>query len=184
MIVTNNKKLADKARMLSVFGMVSIKTKKDSSHFVIPKFIKQGYNYKMSDITAAVGIAQLRKINQIIKRKRELAKYWNQRLQEISLINSPFVNKNSFHVYQSYVALVDKKVNRDKLIKYLKNKNIQTQIGTYSSYIQPVYQSKQKCPVSLDIFNRALALPMYYTLKKKDIDKIIFNLKKYECKKH
>jgi len=184
MIVTNNKKLADKARMLAVFGIIVEKPKKKSFGVVIPKFIKLGYNYKMSDLTAAVGIAQLKKINRIIKRKRELAHYWDKNLQKVDFIKPPFIDKNVFHVYQSYIALVDKKVNRNKLMKYLKDHDIQTQIGTYASHIQPIYHPKQRCPYSLDIFKRALALPLYFTLKKKDIDKIISYLKKYEHKKN
>jgi len=179
MVVTNHKALADEVRLRAIFGMISGKPKKQSFGITIPRFIKLGYNYKMSDITAAVGVAQLRKIDQIVQRKRELAKYWDKKLQEISFIKSPFVDKNIFHVYQSYVTLVDRKINRNKLMKYLKDNDIQTQIGTYASHIQPVYRSKQKCPASLDIFNRALALSMYYTLKEEDIDKIIFCLKKY-----
>lgn len=179
MVVTNHKVLADKVRLQSIFGMIYEKPKKQSFGIIIPKFIKLGYNYKMSDITAAIGVSQLRKNDRIIQRKREIAKYWDKKLQEINFIKSPFVDKNIFHVYQSYVALINRKINRNKLMKYLKDNDIQTQIGTYASHIQPVYQSKQKCPNSLDIFNRALALPMYYTLKEKDIDKIIFYLKKY-----
>lgn len=188
MVVTNNKKLADEIRTLAVFGTISPKPRKQSFGIIIPKFIKLGYNYKMSDITAAVGIAQLRRIDKIIKRKRDLSRYWDKKLEEIDFIKPPFVDKNVFHIYQSYVALVDKKINRNKLIKYLKDHNIQTQIGTYASHIQPVYHSKQKCPNSLDVFKRALALPLYYTLKKRDIDKIIYFLKKfikkYEYKKN
>jgi len=179
MVVTNNKALATEVRLRAVFGMISGKPKKQSFGIIIPKFVKLGYNYKMSDITAAVGVAQLRKINRIIERKRELSKYWDKKLQEVRFIQPPFVNKNNFHIYQSYITLVDKRVNRNKLMKYLKDNGIQTQIGTYASHVQPIYKSKQRCPVSLDIFNRALALPMYYTLREEDIDKIIFYLKKY-----
>jgi dTDP-4-amino-4,6-dideoxygalactose transaminase len=58
------------------------------------------------------------------------------------------------------------------------NRGIQTQIGTYASHIQPVYNSNQKCPNSLEIFNRSLALPMYYMLEEKDIDIAAVFLKK------
>jgi len=178
MVVTNNKKLANSVRLHSVFGMTT-QNKNNKSIFAIPVFNKLGYNYKMSDILAAVGVSQLEKLNQIIKKKRELADYWDKKMQEVNLIKSPFVDKDIFHVYQSYVAIVDKRINRNKLIEYLKKYNIQAQIGTYASHVQPVYQSKQKCPNSLDIFNRAIALPMYCTLKKYDINKIIYYLKKF-----
>ncbi len=131
----------------------------------------------MSDILAAVGVAQLNKLKDIIKRKRNLAKYWDKKLQGMKFIETPFASRNVKHIYQSYVALVGKHINRNKLIEILKKVGIQTQIGTYASHIQPVYRSKQKCPNSLGIFNRSLALPMYYTLKERDIDIVVLHLK-------
>jgi len=178
MVVTNYKNLAEKIRNLSVFGMTSAWDREKIDKFVIPEFIEVGYNYKMSDITAAVGVAQLRKLDRIIGRKIELAKYWDEKLQETELIEHPYVSETVKHIYQSYVALVDKRINRNKLIEALMKKGIQTQIGTYASHIQPVYNSKDKCPNSLEIFNRSLALPMYYMLGREDIDMAVALLKK------
>ena len=170
MVVTDNKNLAEKIRNLSVFGMTSAWDREKSDNFIIPEFTEVGYNYKMSDIIAAVGVAQLGKLDKIIERKRELAKYWDEKLREIDFIETPYVSENVKHIYQSYVALVDRHINRNKLIVTLMKRGIQTQIGTYASHIQPVYNSNQKCPNSLEIFNRSLALPMYYMLEEKDID--------------
>ena len=170
MVVTDNKNLAEKIRNLSVFGMTSAWDREKSDKFIIPEFTEVGYNYKMSDIIAAVGVAQLGKLDKIIERKRELAKYWDEKLREIEFIETPYVSENVKHIYQSYVALVDRHINRNKLIVTLMKRGIQTQIGTYASHIQPVYNSNQKCPNSLEIFNRSLALPMYYMLEEKDID--------------
>ena len=178
MVITDNKTLAAKIRNLSVFGMTSAWDREKSTEFIIPEFSELGYNYKMSDITAAVGVAQLRKLDKIIERKRKLAKYWNEKLQEIEFIEAPYVNENVKHIYQSYVALVDKRINRNKLIEMLMKNGVQTQIGTYASHIQPVYNSNQKCLNSLDIFNRSLALPMYYMLGEEDIDVAAAHLKK------
>ena len=178
MVVTDDESLADKIRDLSVFGMTSAWNREKSDKFIIPEFTELGYNYKMSDITAAVGVAQLKKLDKIIERKRELAKYWDDNLREMDFIEAPYVSENVKHIYQSYIALVDKRINRNKLIETLMKKGIQTQIGTYASHIQPVYNSEDKCPNSLDIFNRSLALPMYYMLKEEDIDIAASYLKK------
>ena len=178
MVVTNNEKLADKIRNLSVFGMTSAWNREKSDDFIIPEFTELGYNYKMSDITAAVGVAQLKKLYKIIERKRDLARYWDGKLRDIKLIEAPYISENVKHIYQSYVALVDNRINRNKLIETLTKKGIQTQIGTYASHIQPVYISNQKCHNSLEVFNRSLALPMYYMLKEEDIDVSAAHLKK------
>ncbi len=178
MVVTNNKDLAEKIRHLSVFGMTSAWDREKSDKFIIPVFTEAGYNFKMSDITAAIGVAQLRKLDKIIERKRELAKYWDEKIQEIGLIEPPYVGENVKHIYQSYVSILDMRINRNKVIEMLMKKGIQTQIGTYASHIQPVYDFKGKCPNSSEIFNRSLALPMYYKLEEKDIDMVAASLKK------
>jgi len=176
MVVTTDKEIADTVRQLSVFGIQSA-WDREKSTFSVPVFTDIGFNYKMSDITAAIGVAQLSKLERIIKRKQQLAKYWDEHLTNINTIQPPTVSKNGTHIYQSYVAMIDRHINRNRLIDILKEKGIQTQIGTYSSCIQPVYKSKDKCPISEDIFNRALALPLYYTLTENDIDNMINILK-------
>jgi len=178
MVVTDNKELAEEIRSLSVYGTVSAWDREKSDKFIIPEFVKLGYNYKMSDISAAVGIVQLRRLNKLIEKKRTLARYWNEKLQDLELIEPPYCSEDVRHVYQSYVALVDKRINRNKLIERLRKEGIQTQIGTYACHIQPVYNSNQRCPNSLDIFNRSLSLPMYYKLREEDIDVATSILKK------
>jgi perosamine synthetase len=178
MVVTKDKNLADHVRRLSVFGITAAWDREKVDRFIVPKFMEIGYNYKMSDITAAIGVAQLKKIKKIILRKIELANYWNEKLENIRLISPPWSSSDALHVYQSYVAMVDKKINRNRLIELLKKKGIQTQIGTYASHIQPVYSSKDRCPISLDVFNRAIALPLYYDLSENQINEASEILKK------
>lgn len=177
MVVTNNKNIADIIRNLSVFGATSAWDREKSNKFTVPEFTEVGYNYKMSDVTAAIGVAQLQKIDKIIERKRELANYWDDKLQEMEFIESPYVNENVMHIYQSYVVLVDRRINRNNLIEKLLEKGIQTQIGTYASHVQPVYNSNDRCPIALDIFNRSLALPIYYQMKEEDIDSMVESIK-------
>jgi len=170
MVVTDNSDYADNVRHLSVFGMTAAWDRERNDRLAIPEFQDVGYNYKMSDITAAVGVAQMRRIGEIIKRKQELASHWDERLGEMKQIVPPSVAEGMEHVYQSYISLVDKSINRDNLIERMAKEGIQTQIGTYSCHIQPVYRARDRCPRSFDIYTRALALPMYYSLTEADID--------------
>ena len=176
MVVTGDGELAEKIRRLSVFGMVS--AWKREGTVVSPEFVDLGYNYKLSDITAAVGVAQLQKLDRFIAWRRSLAEYWDDKLKKMDLIEPPYVDKDALHIYQSYVALVDERVERNQLMQRLLEQGIQTQIGTYASHIQPVYNSGQKCPKSLDVFNRSLALPLYYALKEEEIDFAAIRLEK------
>lgn len=178
MITTDDDTLASEIRTLANFGMTSAWERERSKKFSVPKFLKIGYNYKLSDIAAAIGIAQLRRLNKTIKRKRKLAKYWNKKLQEIEFLKPPYVNRYCFHTYQSYVCVLDEKFNRNRVIEGLHKKGIQTNIGTYASHIQPVYKSRQKCPQSLKLFKSSLSLPIYYTLTEKEIDIVAEAIKK------
>lgn len=178
MVVTDDKTLAEKIRYLSIFGMKSAWDREKDQTQNIPKFLDIGYNYKMSDITAAIGVAQLKKIEMIIERKEQLAKYWDEQLEDIDFISKPYVQTDVRHTYQSYVSLIDKRKNRNELISKLLKHGIQMQIGTYASHIQPVYNSPYKCPNSHDIFDRAIALPLYYMLKEEEIDLITKCIKK------
>ncbi len=176
MIVTNDDELAGRMRHLSVFGMETAWNREKRDAFTIPTFTDLGYNYKMSDITAAVGVAQMRKIDVFVERRRALAEYWDRRLAELDAISPPRLDPKAFSVYQSYVAVLDRGVNRNRLIERLLKAGIQTQIGTYASHIQPVYGEGHPCVNSLDLYNRALALPMYVTLGTGEIDSVISEL--------
>jgi Predicted pyridoxal phosphate-dependent enzyme apparently involved in regulation of cell wall biogenesis len=169
MLVTDRDDIASKARHYAVFGMTTAWDRTNNPNFFIPTFTDLGYNYKMSDITAAVGVAQMRRLNLMIKRRRELARIWDESIDNIDGITKPFIDPSSESVYQSYVALVDKKFDRNRLIELLMQEGVQTQIGTYASHIQPVYKSCSKCDRSLDLFKRAIALPLYVTLREEEI---------------
>ena len=179
-VVTNNDKIADRIRSLFTFGSQKHASweREKNNNFIIPTFTSAGFNYKMSDIAAACGVAQMRKLDRIITKKRELAKYWDNKLENIPYITAPYVRSYNYHNYQGYCTLVDNCIDRNSVIQSLKNKGIGSQIGTYSSFIQPAYGSYYECPVSLDIYNRALRLPLYYDLTIDEIDIVVSELKK------
>lgn len=179
LLVTNDDDIALRARSLGSFGLNTWSREKSKS-FDIPIFEEIGFNYKMSDLAASVGIAQFKKLNKIIKKKNALARYWNKRLKEIDYIYAPYIRKGkgNIHNYQGYSCLVSSSVDRNKLIQLLKDNGVQCQIGTYCSYIQPCYNNlEDDCINSLDVYNRSIRLPMFYKLKKEDIDYVIDVLK-------
>lgn len=168
-IVSNNKELIEKAKSMALFG--SIKQGHIYSYTTI------GFNYKLSEINAAIGLAQMDKLDKVIEKRRKLACYYNEKLENLDFIETPFEDKRGKHTYQSYVCMLNKKINRDKVIEKLQKEHIQTQIGTYSSCIQPVYKAEHNCQNSIDIFKSSLALPMFYELEFEDIDFIVNKLK-------
>ncbi len=170
MLVTDRDDIAAKARHLAVFGMTTAWDREQRNAFTIPVFSDVGYNYKMSDITAAVGVAQMRRLDAFIERRRALARHWDRSLELISGITRPYVDPDVTAIYQAYVALVDRGIDRNRLITELQRQGIQTQIGTYASHIQPVYGPREPCNHSLDIYNRGIALPLHVSLTENEID--------------
>lgn len=173
MVTTNNKKFADIVRKLAYFGIQSKQSSWDragSDSFSLPFFDMLGYNYKLSDVVSAIGVAQMRKIDIIIARKRELANYWTTKLLKINHIEEPYIDKDCFHNYQGYTTLIDPMIDRNKLIQILRNKGVEVHVGTYACHTQPVYKEVNTYPNSLDVYNRTLRLPLHYLLTEEDID--------------
>ncbi len=177
MVITDNDNYAKTINSLSCFGMESAYSRQESKEFNIPIFDKLGYNYKLSDINAAIAIIQLKRYEQIIEKRLQIVKTYEKELSDLESIQTPSLILDRSHIYQSYVCLLDKDINRNNVITKLKKRGIQSQIGTYSSFIQPVYKSKDSCPNSLFAYKQSLSLPIYYELDEKKIRFICDKLK-------
>ena len=182
MIVTNDDTLAEKMRSLACFGMTSAWARQNSEEFIIPKFMDLGYNYKLSDISAGILLKQLDKIEKFIEKKNKLAKIYDSLLSAIPEIRIPALKNHQRHTYQSYMILLDKKINRNKVVMELKKKEIQSNIGTYALHRQPVYHQITECEekefenASL-LFDQGLALPLFYEMEEKSIQEVVDALK-------
>jgi perosamine synthetase len=169
-LVTDNDDVADFAREFINFG-------RDGNLFKFP-----GFNFKMSDLTASVGIAQFKKLDDIIERKNYLAKYYERCLNGIKCVTPPIVKENCLHNFQSYTCMTSTNVDRDELIAFLRKMDIEASIGTYSSFCQPAYNVEESywCPNSFYAYTRCIRLPMFYELTEKEIDYIADALEIYD----
>ena len=177
MVVGSDDATVDMVRYLSVFGMKTAWEREVANECTIPEFSDVGYNYKLSDVLAALGVVQMKKLDAIIEGKRALARQFDERLEAVTKLKKPFEAKGAKHIYQSYVAVVEKGINRNRLISELKKRGVQAQIGTYACHVQPVYASSQICPVSKDLMDRSLALPFYYKMRDNEVSFIFDALK-------
>ena len=179
-VVTNNEQYAKKIRSLSCFGMTSAYKRQDI--FEIPTFNALGYNYKLSDINASIALAQLKKNQYIIEKKKILAGTYGRLLKDNEFIKTPYIEPVNTHTYQTYAITLEERIDRNKLMQSLSKDLIQTQIGTYASHIQPVYNSRDVCKNSLFLYNHSLALPLYYELTEKNVslivERLLFHIKR------
>lgn len=167
MSLTNNLKLSQKMRMLEDIHYNPKKMPaKDRFH---TEFI--GYNYRMTNIEAAIGVAQVGKINEIIIKKRKVAHYYNSLLKEVEGVVTQPEMPWAKNVYWYYSILVSKKA-RDRLMARLAAKGIETRPFFYPLHrlkMHRVNGKTQKLPVSESLYERGINLPSSPWLTKAQI---------------
>lgn len=163
MVITNNKKFAGKAEFLKDHAMSK---KRKYYHPVV------GFNYRMTNIEAAIGLAQLEKIKEFLAKKREIARLYNLSLRNLEGISlPPSGNKQIKSTYWMYSILVNKevKISRDELIKELRKKNIDSRPFFIPLHRLPPYKTMEKFPVADNLGKRGLSLPCGVSLEKQDL---------------
>lgn len=158
-ITTNDPQLARKLRALRNHGL-------DPDSLTL-EFIMPGYNYRMTEFQAAMGITQMNKLDRIISNRRKLAESYNQLLEGVTL-QTPYLSSGSLPVYQSYVVLLPEnlKTKREKIINYLRKKKIETTIGTWNMPMTKYFSVKYNYqsidfPKTQKVSNLSVTLPMY-----------------------
>ncbi len=124
-----------------------------------------GYNYYMDEISAAIGIEQLKKLDKLNKRRFEIAKRYDKELNVSEKI--PLNKESSYHLYWILVK------NREKFMKNMKSKGIETGTHYFPVHKMSLYKSKTKLPVTENIENKILTIPMHANLTEKDVNHII-----------
>lgn len=175
LVVTNNDEYAEKVRMLRNHGISYANGK--------GQFVMAGLNYRMTDIQGAIGVVQMEKLNNINKKRREIAEMYNQLFQNIKNIRLPEEKSYSKHVWQTYHILLGEKIDRDKVILKLKEKQIEANLGAHSVHGQPYYVKKyaygdKKFSNSSIAFNQGIAIPLHGMLTDWQVKEIVFNLEK------
>lgn len=175
MVVTNNSKLIDKARHYKGQGLVN---NREYWHDVV------GYNYRMTNICAAIGLAQLEQVEDTINKKLKVAKYYKDLIDKQSLpIEIHNQQPNTVHTYWMFSILTKAKKDRDPLREALKKAGVETRPLFYPVHTMPMYMSKSEHPVAKNLSKRGMNLPSYPSLKKSDIEYITKTIAKYYAAK-
>ena len=196
MVLTDDDELAMRLRGLRSHGAsVSEIARHNNRGFLLPSFDEVGYNYRMTDIQGAMGIAQMEKLDIIIATRREKVAKYNELLQGLSWINTPIEPEGYYHTYQSYVCQLQFKEltsfeggeKRDRLLGILEKKGIATRQGTHASHILECYQKlyKMDCealPNSYACDRLTLTLPLYVQMTDEEQSYVVQQLKEaYKC---
>jgi len=169
MITTDNDDVAAKCYSFKHFGA------KDG------KFSLIGTNYKLSNILSAMGLEQMKKIENIIKNRIAKARIYDELISKIGGIKPAFSKKGTRQTYQSYTCYVEKEGTRDKIRQALSDNNIESQIGTYALHLEPAYKNMKKVgdlQNSESLFKNSLTLPLHHLLTQDDQEKTCDIIKK------
>lgn len=176
-LVTDNTDLAARVRSASCFGMQSAFDRQSAQGLALPTFTDLGYNYKLSDLLAAVASVQLTKLADFTSRRRAIADRYAELLADLPGISAPVVPDDRLPTWQTYAVTVQEPLDRDTIATTLRARGIGTTIGTYAMHLQPVYGDVTvPCPVSERLFRRHLALPMFPDLTRTDQDRVVATL--------
>ena len=167
MIVTDDDALADRARKLRAHGMsVSDLERHGSDRVIIEEYNELGFNYRMTDIQASIGLVQLRRLDELLRVRRAKAKRYDQELSEIRGLEVPFVPAYAEHTYQSYCLRLTKdcRLHRDELMTELLHRGIATRRGVMASHLEKTYTSRYgrvSLPVTEEATQATMLIPLY-----------------------
>lgn len=171
-LLTADPALATAARLRSSFGIESIFDQAKIVGLPVPVFTEVGYNYKLSDIAAAILQVQLGRVGELLERRRASAALYDELFGEEELVTVPHVPRDRTHAWQSYLLKLDPRVDRAAVAADLRAQGIGCGHGTWACHLQPVYDTKQVCPVSADLFERQLAIPMHAELSTHQVERV------------
>jgi dTDP-4-amino-4,6-dideoxygalactose transaminase len=175
-VVTNNDEYAEKIKMLRNHGIKIIKGR--------TRFELAGFNYRLTNIQGAIGTVQMKKLEKIIEKKTQLIKIYEKLLSDIEWVKIPRAPEYGRHVWQTYHVMLDRNINRTKLINYLRNNGIETNYGAYSVHREPYYKRKynfddKEFINSIRAADFGLALPLHSKLKQSDLEYISQQISKF-----
>jgi dTDP-4-amino-4,6-dideoxygalactose transaminase len=172
-LIATDPAIAADARLRSSFGIGSIFDQAQVVGLPIPQFTEIGYNFKLSDIAAAILQVQLDRIGELLERRSVVAAQYAELFADEELLTVPHVPSDRTHAWQSYVVTLDPAVDRAGVATDLRAQGIGCGHGTWATHLQPVFDSRQTCPVSADLFQRNLAIPMHAELTAHQVERVV-----------
>lgn len=184
MILTNNQKWAKRAKILRHQGMGTSDYKRHTANKVThEEYPEIGFNFRMSDLQASVGVEQMKKLNLILKIRKQIADRYNKALSKCKLIIVPQVPNDYTHNWQSYIIRLKRnnKVSRDRVMQKLLDDGISTRRGIMSIHLEKPYiklLDKLDLPNSEEVTNWGITLPLYVQMTDNEQQYVINRLLK------
>jgi dTDP-4-amino-4,6-dideoxygalactose transaminase len=183
MVTTNNEAFAERMKLLRQHGMsVNAGARHGATKIIFEDHLEVAYNYRMTDIQAAVGIQQLAKLDWIVEERRKIAQRYLSELSEIVCIRLPreedgyYTNWQSFSIYLKENA----PMSRNELMQALLDKGIASRRGVMTSHRETAYKTMCEgisLPRTEDACDKSIIIPLYVPMAESDVNAVIEALK-------
>ncbi len=182
MLTTRNPEYDKLFRLWRQHGMnVPDTIRHSSNRVIIEEYTTTSFNYRMTDLQAAVGLVQLGRLPELIRRRRELGAFYRGELSEISWLSPPSEAENVRSNWQSYAVRLGASTPRTQLeiLQYLLDNGVAAKPGIMNAHQEPPYRGfGLSLPESERARREVVLLPLFHTLEEKDISKIAQLLRK------
>jgi perosamine synthetase len=187
MITTADDKLAARLRKLRQHAMtVSDLARHSSSQIVTESYDEVGYNYRMTDLQAAIGLVQLERLDEMLAGRRRLASRYSQRLSQFEWLTPPLESADYRHNFQSYTVQLKSNapITRDRLMQELLNRGVSTRRGVMAIHREPPYCHEKwnsRLPQTNVVADSTIILPLFHTMTEEEVDYVIACLEQINC---
>ena len=180
-ICTDSRKIFEKLQLIRSHGRLINENYFKTSQ--LPNYISIGYNWRMSSMTAALGLSQFDKLDRIIQLRRRHARFYVSKLKKINEIKLPDEPKDHLHVYQLFTIQLKNNLIRHKLQKFLASKGIMTKVFFEPIHLSKFYKKsgfgKKSLSNTEKISRTVLSLPIFPGLKSEEIIYICDSIKEF-----
>jgi dTDP-4-amino-4,6-dideoxygalactose transaminase len=175
-VLTNNKEYYEKLLSFRSHGITKENLKGESSGDWYYEMCELGFNYRITDIQTTLGISQLSKLDRFVKKRRKIAKIYDEIFENNPFFDTILENENgksSYHLYP--ILLKDEfKNKKGEIFSKLREEGLGVQVHYIPVYLQPYYQDlgyeKGLCPCSEEFYKKEISIPMYPSLSNEDIE--------------
>ncbi len=168
MITTDDEALADKARKLRAHAMsVSDLDRHKADKPILEEYSELGFNYRMTDIQASIGLVQIRRLDELLKIRVAKADRYGRELADLIRVRTPYTPPYATHTYQSYCLDLDASIDRDDLMARLLRRGVATRRGVMASHLEKVYRDrvgKVSLPITEQKARSTMLIPLFATM--------------------
>ena len=181
MLLTDDAELAVRLRRLREHGMsVAAHERHESSRAFLEEYTELGFNFRMSDLQAAVGLVQLTKLDAVVAERRRLADRYRAALEGTEGLLVPADPPHGTTNYQSYIVRLDDdlSVDRDDLMQQLLDEGISTRRGIMAAHLEPAFAGAATSDLSVTerLTRRSLILPLFHAMTEEDVGRVADSL--------